>query len=342
MRSRAAAGLRAAGLGLALVLTAAHAAADAPRPIEAPVRIEIAARSIENFEPRDSRRQFGQLQFRGGLALTSSHRHFGGLSGLQVAADGARFIAVTDRGRWLRGRIVYEGTRPVGVAEAEMAPMLGPDGLPLSARRWHDTESLAQDSGILFVGVERANLILRFDYGRYGLLARGEPIPAPPEIKHLPFNRGLEALAYAPKGHPLAGALIAVSEKALDAAGNTLAFLIGGPFPGRFTLRRSDDFDVTDAAVLPGGDLLILERRASLLRGLSMRVRRIAARSIRPGALVVGATLIEADMGYQIDNMEGLAVHRSTNGETVLTLVSDDNFSSLQRTLLLQFTLLDE
>jgi hypothetical protein len=46
-------------------------------------------------------------------------------------------------------------------------------------------------------------------------------------------------------------------------------------------------------------------------------------------------------MGYQIDNMEGIGVHRDANGEIVLTLVSDDNFSPLQRTIILQFTMLD-
>ena len=48
--------------------------------------------------------------------------------------------------------------------------------------------------------------------------------------------------------------------------------------------------------------------------------------------------LIEADLGHQIDNMEGIGVHRA-GGDTVLTLISDNNFSSLQRTLLLQFSL---
>jgi hypothetical protein len=54
-----------------------------------------------------------------------------------------------------------------------------------------------------------------------------------------------------------------------------------------------------------------------------------------------GPVLMEADLGYEIDNMEGLAVHRASNGDIVLTLVSDDNFSIIQRTILLQFTLLD-
>ena len=60
---------------------------------------------------------------------------------------------------------------------------------------------------------------------------------------------------------------------------------------------------------------------------------------VYPGALIDGAVLIEADMNYQIDNMEGLSVHRAADGALVLTLISDDNFSMIQRTILLQFTL---
>jgi hypothetical protein len=40
--------------------------------------------------------------------------------------------------------------------------------------------------------------------------------------------------------------------------------------------------------------------------------------------------------------LEGIAVHRDPSGAVVLTLVSDDNFSPLQRTLLLQFTMVGE
>ncbi len=89
----------------------------------------------------------------------------------------------------------------------------------------------------------------------------------------------------------------------------------------------------------PKGDLLVLERSFSRLRGVGMRIRRVALASVAPGATVDGPALFEADMGYQIDNMEGLSVHRTAGGELVLTLISDDNFSMIQRTLLLQFTL---
>jgi hypothetical protein len=79
-----------------------------------------------------------------------------------------------------------------------------------------------------------------------------------------------------------------------------------------------------------------------LLTGIAMRLRRIAITDIAPGAVVDGPVVMAADMRYQIDNMEGLAVHRRADGSTILTLISDDNFFILQRTLLLQFKLLDE
>jgi hypothetical protein len=144
---------------------------------------------------------------------------------------------------------------------------------------------------------------------------------------------------FVPKGLPLAGTLIAISERGLDAAGNINAFLIGGAKPGSFAVRRSSNYDITDAALLPGGDVLLLERRFSWSSGLAVRMRRIALAEIKPGATVDGPVLLDADLGYEIDNMEGLSVHRIPDGEIVLTLISDDNFSALQRTLLLQFTL---
>ena len=334
-----------AAIAGALALAAVSAFADPtkPRVAEPPVTVEIQARPIFAFEPRDaSRRRFGQLEFRGGLELASPYKEFGGISSIRMAADGARFLALSDQGRWLRGRIVYDGAQPKGIADAEMAAVLGADGKPLAARRWYDTESLAWDGGTVYVGIERVHQIVRFDYGRHGLAARGQPIAVPPAFKLLPSNKSIEGLVFVPKGMPLAGTLIAFAESALDADGNHQAFLIGGSSPGTFAIKRTDDFDISDATLLPQGDLLILERRYSLLRGVAMRIRRIPLGAVKPGALVDGREVIFADMGSQIDNMEGIDVHRTARGETVLTLISDDNFSSIQRTVLLQFTLMTE
>ena len=329
-------------LALALVasLGGAAIAQAPPKAGEAGARINLETRPVEAFDRRDpARREFGALVFRGGIELLSNYQGFGGISAIRVNADGKGFLAVSDRGRWFRGRIAYESDRPAGIADAEMAPILGWDGNPLALRGWFDTESLAEDGGTLYVGIERVNQIVRFDYGKDGFLARGEPIAVPPEVKSLPYNKGLEAMVFVPRDMPLGGTLIAISERGLDDAGNIRAFLIGGPNPGNFAFTRSNDFDITDAAVTPAQELLVLERSFSLLRGAGMRIRRFALSVIKPGAVLQGSVVFEADWNYQIDNMEGLAVHRSPEGETVLTLISDDNFNPLQRTLLLQFTL---
>src|SRR5258706_3121013 len=240
-----------------------------------PVAVEVHSESITAFDIRDaSLRQFGLLEFRGGLVLRSSYQHFGGISAIRVAPDGANFIGLTDKGWLLRGRIAYEGARPSGIADAEMAPILGEDGRPLAGRGWYDTESIAEDGGTLYVGIERVHQIVRFNYGKEGLFARGRPIALPPGLRSLPPNRGIEALVFVPKGLPLAGTLIAISERGLDKAGNIRGFLIGGASPGDFAVRRSADFDISDCVLLPSGDLLLLERKFSLLSGVGICLRR--------------------------------------------------------------------
>ena len=325
-----------------LALVATTLAASSQRLPAPPARIEVRSVPLDHFYARDpSQRQFGALEFRGGLELTSPHREFGGLSAIRVAPDGAHFIALSDNAHWLRGRILYRGNVPVGIADAEIAPMLGPDGRTLASHRWSDTESIAEDGGTLFVGVERRHQILRFDYGKDGLRARGQPLPLPAGVRKLPRNKGLECLVFVPNGLPLAGTLIGISERGLDAEGNIQAFLIGGQSPGEFTVKRSNDYDITDCAITPDGWLVILERHFSLRRGVAMRMRRLALSAVMPGALVEGPILIEADFAYQIDNMEGLSINRDARGDLVFTVVSDDNFSPIQRTILLQFTLVE-
>ncbi|MBN9053567.1 MAG: esterase-like activity of phytase family protein, partial [Rhizobiales bacterium] len=100
-----------------------------------------------------------------------------------------------------------------------------------------------------------------------------------------------------------------------------------------------DPWDITDGAFLPNGDLLLLERRFRLLDGMGMRIRRIDGDTIRPGAVVDGEVLIDADLRQQIDNMEGLDVVAMAKDDIRIIVVSDDNHSILQRNLMLEFRL---
>jgi hypothetical protein len=309
----------------------------------APKSIQVVSRPLDGFALLDSGlRRFGSLEFMGGLDLRADDDHFGGFSGLAMYPDGQRFLALSDHGVWLQGRLTLAGDRPSSISDAVMAPMLDADGLPLADTRAHDTEALALVDGLAYVGIERVHAVMRFPVGRDGLIARGQVIPVPAAAKTLSPNQGLEAIGILPAG-PLAGSLIAIAERSGKGdTAPTKGFFVQPQREG-FQVARSNDYSITDLAFLPdGGDMLLLERRFSWMSGVSMRIRRIDLRSIRPGALLDGPVLIEAGMHFRIDNMEGLSVHRAAGGDTVLTLISDDNFSPLQRTIMLRFRLLPD
>ena len=207
----AAAGLSAAAApGIARAQTAVQ---PPPKPaipdefsVTAPVSIEVNARPIPSFDTRDrSRVRFGSLEYRSGLILTSRFRGFGGLSGLRLDNKGERFIAISDKGSWFTGRIVYKGREMTGLDDVEASPMLGPDGKPITARGWFDTESIALDGSLVYVGLERVNQVLRFDFAKGFTRSLGEVVPLPPAARKLPFNKGLEALVMVPKGFAAGG-----------------------------------------------------------------------------------------------------------------------------------------
>jgi len=328
---------RLAAIGIVLPLMSAAPMPDAAGPIV------VDARPITHFENTDpTLNRFGALLFRGGLVLSSADPRFGGWSGLRLNPDGERLTAISDRGHWLRARLVYEAGRPQAVRDAVIAPAIGPNG-PLPGSRDFDAESLEIANGVAFVGIERTHKILRFPIGQDGMPGRGVSIPLPPGMtRGVQNNQGFEGVGVVPSGKPNGGALVVVTEEQLDEAGNHVAWLVGGGTPGRFAVKRRDGYAISDLAFLPSGDIIILERRFRPPFFLTIRLRRLPIAGLRRGALLDGPILFEASLAEQIDNMEGIAVHRGREGETVLTLISDDNFSAFQRTLLLQFTLKDE
>lgn len=340
--SRRAALVGGAAAGIGALGVAARHALSARQGDGVPHAVAIAAEPIPVLRRSSpDQRRFGRFAFRSGLVLTSPSRDFGGLSGLWRSPDGAELVSVSDAGHWFTARPAYRDGRLSGLDQARLAPMLGEAGEPLSEGRAYDTESVAIADGVAYVGIERVHEVRRFAWAEDGVRARGVPIPLPAEVKTLPANRSLEALAVAPRGHRLAGAVVAIAEEARSGDdAPTRGWVVTGPERFGFDVVRSRDFNITDAAFLPTGELLLLERHFSVTRWVECRVRRVPADALRPGARLDGEILFEADTSFSIDNMEGLALHRDAGtGETVVTLVSDDNFSPIQRTLLLEFTL---
>jgi hypothetical protein len=329
--------------GLA-VLAGAPALADKPLTVlPGPMPTTITAIPIDFDRDNPSRKEFGKLTFRAGLNLYAKTAQFGGYSALAIDPSGRSLLAISDGGSWLRATLDYDGRRLKGLADAVLGPVLGGDGKPLRDDAMRDSEGMTlvdgdTRQGTAYVSFERNHRIARYPFtaDRFGPPAGTVPLPA--AAKAMVANRGIEAMALIKTGK-LKGTLLAFAEGRADKNGNLMGWLIGGPTPGGILLKRIGGFDITDAAALPDGGVVLLERRFRFSEGIKMRLRRIAADEIKRGALVQGEVLLDANDSLNIDNMEAIAAHRAPSGETVLTLMSDDNFSALQRTLIMQFTL---
>ncbi|WP_305325547.1 esterase-like activity of phytase family protein [Parvibaculum sp.] len=308
--------------------------------------VELSTRTLL-WNPDDRREvEAGKLRWAGGIEITSPNKEFGGWSGLAISGDGTTLLAVSDEGRWFSAMPLYdERGRLSGLAEGRMAPMLGLEGEPLAGKALGDAESLVVDvgpaeplAGNAYVGFERAHRIWRYDLAKDGFAARPEQLLTQRHFGRLNPNGGIEALELLPPSTPGGEPrILAITEDTLDPRGHIKAFVADGRRISRFAVKQRAPYKPTDAALLPSGDLLLLERRFSMLAGVGMQLRLIDGNDIEEGAIVDGEVLLDVGQRYSIDNMEGLAVRADRNGDLLLYVISDDNFNPLQRTLLLMF-----
>ena len=291
------------------------------------------------LDPNDpARRNVGALTYLGGVTLTGNDPAFGGYSSLAVEGD--RFTLLSDGGNVLAFTMGRDWRlRAVRTRELPAGPGTG------WKKQDRDSESFALADGHGWVGLELANAIWRYDRG----LARVEGHVQPGAMRHWPPNGGPEAMARLPDGRfvvlseeaHVPPRVWAGSEPARLRTRDALLFArdpLTAPPPRRFAYVAHGRYDVSDAAALPDGSLLVLERALSLPFRWSAIVSRVAPGDVRPGAVARGRVIAKLDAPLLHDNFEGIAVTRE-GGATIVWLVSDDNQLVFQRTLLLKFRL---
>jgi hypothetical protein len=319
----------------ALLLSVLAAAAAPPAFVAADlVAVRSTSVPLNSQDPRQ--RVVGRLEYRGGLHLVSDDPRFGGISSLRVLPDGQHLAAITDEGYWLSARLVYRDRYLQSLEDVEMGPLLGPDGKAPEGKDAKDAESLALlPDGEFVVGFEREHRLLRYPAGTGRPDGVPVPCPAPPGLENAPFNGGIEALV-ALRG----GGLLALTEYWIEK--DEIVGWTGGPNDWkRLGMRFELALRPSDGALLPRGDVLILERAYNPQRGIvNVRIRQIRHDRVRPGASLGGRLVAEFAPPLILDNFEGISAVRDKGGETHVFLVSDDNFNHTeQRTLLLMFAL---
>ncbi len=299
-------------------------------------RAALVATPVTLYPESPARRRVGALIFERGYRLTSADPAFGSFSSLIV--DGDHFTLLDDGGNIVRFRLDSRGriTKPHFAA----LPAGPGTGWEKSDR---DSESMTRNpaSGTIWVSFERANAIWAYSPG----LAKPVRHAAPRAMQDWPENGGAEAMVRLRNG-----GFIVLSEtgfwrgtKGQDFVG--IRFDGDPTLPGRrgfrFVYRPPDGYKPTDIAEMPDGRLLVLNRRFTVPAGFRAVLTIVDQRLIAPGKRVVGRELARFAPPVLADNFEGIAITRESNNSTGLWIVSDDNQSSLQQSLLLKFRIDD-
>lgn len=304
-----------------------------------PIRLTAAPIALDPDHPEHV--AVGQLVYRGGLVLQSDDARFGGWSDLHVSADGSSVLALSDHGFWFTAELGYDHGRLATAGHARLGPLIDMAGAHVVGRM-SDSEGLAMRSdGAIYISFERNHRVWLYPAADPPFSIRPRPVPTPARLVTAPDNGGIEALGWLD-----GGSLLALVEVLRDGPDNVgwVGNDAGTTWQELHYRTAGPDYAPTGLTQLPpntrhAGDVLVLERKFTIFSGRAARITRLARADIRPGAHLVGEELAHLQTPLTLDNFEGISAVRGPDGAARVYIVSDDNYTFLQRTLLFMFEL---
>jgi hypothetical protein len=272
----------------------------------------------------------GTLRFVRGWRLSSRNSLFGGFSALAYRGDG-RFLLVGDNGEAVRLTLGADGS----VSDVTIRALPTPPRSP-KRKAFTDAEAVVRDpaTGKLWIALEGINQIWRID----AAMTRVESRRRSPALYSWPANRGPEAMVRLTDGRTI---LFSEGEDRNDYGTEGLVYTDDPAVPGKkpviFYYDDQGKGAVSDAAPLPDGRILLVHRKLGFDPLFTTELAIVDPVDIGKGRVVRSVSIGRVPERLH-ENYEGAAV-TIEDGRTILWLVSDDNFNSWQRSLLLKFEL---
>ncbi len=289
-----------------------------------PVEIIVVASELPRDQPLAAKSGDPKVRFEGGWALTSRHKDFGGFSGLVVDSENNSLVAISDKGDWWQASFDARGFSPpaAGIMQGYSPGMV-------ADKKDLDAESLIRFEGGFLVSFEHNH---RLEFVKEAGTAGVAPPLAAINFGGVSMNSGMEAITRLESGQ-----LLAFAERGRDGGGRQKAWLVSADKVDNIWFKPPVNFSPTDAATLPNGDVLVLLRQFSAIDGVAIKVHRIKVAEIVAGVTLIGDEILHLTPEFPVDNMEGLDVVALDDDTVRLVMISDDNFNSFQRTLLMMF-----
>jgi hypothetical protein len=292
----------------------------------------------------DACTRLGKVRLLGALVIPSrtvGGKRLASLSGLAWDEDDGTLYAVSDKGQLFGLKPEFRNGELRDVKLASSAGLIDPATRKPARYRRSDAEGL----DILHGRNGRtgdAELVVSFE--GQPRLARHRPdgrviaeIPLSPPLNDLNqfrYNRMLEAVCV----HPREGVLVA-PEEPLNGDRNAPRLYRTDARSWRLPTSRGS---IVAMECLPDGDVLMMEREFSpITLHIVVILRRLRLHPSVPFDQLLESEVVavfDNHDGLNLDNFEGLTRHRGNR----FFMVSDDNDTLLQRTLLVYFELLDE
>lgn len=266
-----------------------------------------------------------KVQHLSSITWSEEFEAFGGVSALELADNGRDFLAISDRMHLMQGQLIRENGQISAVELSRHEPLNDAAGITLKPWK-RDSEGLAvTPNGTLFVSLEAINQVWRYNQP----FGQAKALPRHPDFQKMPNNAALEALAIDGRGR-----LYTVPEvRPKSRPGLPLYRYSSKGWQILYYIDVQEGFDPVAADFGPDGQFYMLERKFGGI-GFRSRLRRFDLGSFDPK----GEHLLTTALG-QHDNLEGLSVWRDPQGQTRLTMVSDDNFKFFQRSEIVEYVL---
>ncbi|MCF7698760.1 esterase-like activity of phytase family protein [Loktanella sp. M215] len=258
----------------------------------------------------------------GRFVWTNPDPDFGGLSGIDLSADGLTYVAVSDRGTVWQGTIDRTGPAVSGMDVTTKSRLHDAANNRLNG----DSEGIAlAPDGTIYISFEGPARVAAYTTPD----GPGTDLPRPRDFNGMERNGSLEALAIGPDG-----ALYTMPERSGQAARPFPVYrFLNDVWSVPFSITRPDAFVPVGADIGPDGLFYLLERDFTGI-GFRSRVRRFDMTGGQAETLFQTST-------NTYDNLEGLSVWRDATGAIRLTMVSDDNFKFFQQTQIVEYRVTD-
>lgn len=294
------------------------------------INVEATKLALSDSSNQD---EIGDIVYRGGLVLKSEDARFGGLSGLEVTSEN-ELIAVSDQGYWFLARLRWGEEGLSGLDKARIGFLRDHEGKILDGKKSSDGEGIAAlNEGLFAVSFERHHRLLYYDLSACKAAARGISSGEFLNLPEIKSNGGMEAITQ------LDDVMLGGLETKIE--GDTL-MPVAAPF---------DDFDVSSETPRfkgrPGynltgldganGHLFVLMRAYNPALGARAMIYHIP-----PGSDIHLKNIAHIRRPLNVDNFEGISVLPLSEGGYRIFIISDDNYSARQRSLLMVFDYLPE